>query len=62
LRGLFTRAPQVRWNRDGGESIDRENDRITIDFDASNMTADGARAVSKDSVERLGTILVDAIE
>ena len=47
---------------DGSESLHGENGRIAIDFAASKITMDWACAVSKDSVERLGYKLVDAID
>jgi len=59
------RLRALRWfvrNTDGGESLDGENGRIAIDFAASKITMDWACAVSKDSVERLGYKLVDAID
>jgi len=48
--------------RDGGESLDWENGRITIDFDGSKITVDRVHAVSKDSVERPDHQLIDAIK
>jgi len=59
---MLTRAQLVRWGEDGGGSLDWENGRITIDFDGSKITVDRVHAVSKDSVERPGHQLIDAIK
>ena len=41
-------------NMDGVESVDVENGRIVISFDASLIAEDRVRAIAQDSVEKLG--------
>lgn len=49
-------------NLDGVESVDVENGRIVISFDASLITEDRVLTIAKDSVEKLGYKLNDAKE
>jgi copper chaperone CopZ len=49
-------------NLDGVESVDVENDRIVISFDASIITEDRVRTIAQDSVEKLGYKLLDEKE
>jgi copper chaperone CopZ len=44
---------------DGVDSIDVENGKIEISFDASKITNDTMAGISKDSIERLGYKLPD---
>ena len=46
-------------NLDGVESVDVENGRIMISFDASRITEDRVRTIAQDSVEKLGYKLND---
>jgi copper chaperone CopZ len=46
-------------NIDGVESVDVENGRIMIGFDASRITEDRVRTIAQDSVEKLGYKLND---
>ena len=39
---------------DGVESVDVENGRIVISFDASLIAEDRVRTIAQDSVEKLG--------
>jgi copper chaperone CopZ len=41
-------------NLDGVESVDAENGRIVINFDASVITEDRVRTIARDSAEKLG--------
>ncbi len=49
-------------NIDGVESVDAENGRIVISFDASMITEDRVRTIAQDSVEKLGYKLIDEKE
>ncbi len=49
-------------NIDGVESVDVENGRIVISFDASLITEDRVRTIAQDSVEKLGYKLHDEKE
>ncbi len=49
-------------NIDGVESVDVENGRIVISFDASLITGDRVRTIARDSVEKLGYKLNDEKE
>jgi copper chaperone CopZ len=49
-------------NIDGVESVDVENSRIVISFDASMITEDRVRTIAQDSMERLGYKLLDEKE
>jgi len=44
---------------DGVVSIDVENGKIAIDFDAETIPEDTVRTLAKDSVEKLGYRLLD---
>ncbi len=44
---------------DGVKSIDVENGKIAIDFDAETIPEDTVRTLAKDSVEKLGYRLLD---
>jgi len=44
---------------DGVMSIDVENGKIAIDFDAATIAEDTVRTLAKDSVEKLGYKLLD---
>jgi copper chaperone CopZ len=44
---------------EGVESIDAENGKIEISFDASKITKETVAKISKDSIERLGYKLLD---
>jgi copper chaperone CopZ len=46
-------------NIDGVESVDVENGRIMISFNASRITEDRVRTIAQDSVEKLGYKLND---
>ena len=46
-------------NIDGVESVDVENGRIVISFDASTIDEDRVRTIAQDSVEKLGYKLND---
>ena len=46
-------------NMDGVLSIDVENGRIGIEFDAATIDEDTVRTLAKDSVEKLGYRLLD---
>jgi copper chaperone CopZ len=47
---------------DGVESVDVEQGRIVISFDASMVTEDRVRTIARDSVEKLGYAVVDENE
>ena len=47
---------------DGVESVDVENGRIVISFDASTITEDRLRTIAQDSMEKLGYKLLDEKE
>ena len=47
---------------DGVESVDAENGRIMISFDASILAEDRVRTIAQDSVEKLGYTLIDEKE
>jgi copper chaperone CopZ len=49
-------------NIDGVESVDMENGRIVISFDASMITEDRVRTIAQDSVEKLGYKMTDEKE
>jgi copper chaperone CopZ len=49
-------------NIDGVESVDVENGRVVISFDASLITEDRVRTIAQDSVEKLGYKLNDEKE
>ncbi|MCK9419195.1 MAG: heavy-metal-associated domain-containing protein [Nitrospirae bacterium] len=49
-------------NIDGVESVDVENGRIVISFDASMIPGDRVRTIARDSVEKLGYKLIDEQE
>ena len=49
-------------NLDGVESVDVENGRIVISFDASTITEDRVRTIAQDSMEKLGYKLLDEKE
>jgi copper chaperone CopZ len=49
-------------NIDGVESVDVENGRIMISFDASRIAEDRVRTIAQDSVEKLGYKLIDEAE
>jgi copper chaperone CopZ len=49
-------------NIDGVESVDVENGRIVISFDASMITEDRVRTIAQDSMEKLGYKLLDEKE
>ena len=44
---------------DGVSSIDVENGKIAIDFDAATIPEDTIRTIAKESVEKLGYKLID---
>jgi copper chaperone CopZ len=49
-------------NLDGVDSVNVENGRIVISFDASTITEDRVRTIAQDSVEKLGYKLNDEKE
>ena len=49
-------------NLEGVESVDAENGRVMISFDASMITEDRVRTIAQDSVEKLGYKLIDEKE
>jgi copper chaperone CopZ len=49
-------------NLDGVESVDVENGRIVVSFDASTITEDRVRTIAQDSMEKLGYKLLDEKE
>ncbi len=49
-------------NLDGVESVDVENGRIVISFDASMIIEDRVRTIAQDSIEKLGYKLIDEAE
>ena len=49
-------------NMDGVESVDMENGRIVISFDASMITEDRVRTIAQDSMEKLGYKMTDEKE
>jgi copper chaperone CopZ len=49
-------------NLDGVESVNVENGRIVISFDASMITEDRVKTIAQDSVEKLGYTLTDEKE
>ena len=49
-------------NLEGVDSVDAENGRVMISFDASMITEDRVRTIAQDSVEKLGYKLIDEKE
>lgn len=46
-------------NMEGIESVDVENGKIVIDFDAQKIAEDRVKTIAHDSIEKLGYKLLD---